>query len=218
MTPWQYICRRSRYVFPVVHGFIAANLSSASGGICEIKRPDTCNKTENLSLLSSLFFFYITWTVITSFTPWASFQPHYVAGSACAGNAGNISPSATSKATASKRSQHASRHVHHARAAMHIEIANPRWRGKRSPGKTFPAHAQPAILGIWQGAHLVLRSTPLYAAPNKCYGISLHTYDPFMLSRDNEKMSIFLYDHTLTSASDQLLYSYLWMDEFRTTH
>ena len=75
-----------------------------------------------------------------------------------------------------------------------------------------------AILGIWQGAHLVLRSTPLYAAPNKCYGISLHTYDPFMLSRDNEKMSISLYDHTLNSASDQLLYSYLWMDEFRTAH
>ena len=28
--------------------------------------------------------------------------------------------------------RHASRHVRHARAVMHVEIANPRWRGKRS--------------------------------------------------------------------------------------
>ena len=40
-------------------------------------------------------------------------------GCACAGNAGNVFP-----VTAGKRSRHASRHVHHARAVMHAGIAN----------------------------------------------------------------------------------------------
>ena len=38
----------------------------------------------------------------------------------------------TSKETASKRSRHASRHMRHARAEMHVGIAYPRWRGKPS--------------------------------------------------------------------------------------
>ena len=38
----------------------------------------------------------------------------------------------TSKETASLRPWHASRHVRHARAVMHVGIAYPRWRGKRS--------------------------------------------------------------------------------------
>ena len=43
-----------------------------------------------------------------------------------------FSPPTASKETAGKRSRHASRHVRHARAVMHVGIANPRWRGKRS--------------------------------------------------------------------------------------
>ena len=41
-------------------------------------------------------------------------------------------PPPNSKETASWRSWHASRHVRHARAVMHVGIAYPRWRGKRS--------------------------------------------------------------------------------------
>ena len=41
-------------------------------------------------------------------------------------------PSQTSKETASWRSRNASRHVRRARAFMHVGIANPRWRWKRS--------------------------------------------------------------------------------------
>ena len=41
-------------------------------------------------------------------------------------------PPSTSMETASYRSRHASRHVGHARAAMHIGIDNPQQRGKRS--------------------------------------------------------------------------------------
>ena len=48
------------------------------------------------------------------------------------GMSGTLSPPPTSKENASKRSQHASRHVRHARAVMHVGIANPRWRGKCS--------------------------------------------------------------------------------------
>ena len=48
------------------------------------------------------------------------------------GMPGTFSPTPTSKGTASLRSRHASRHLRHARAVMHVGIANPRWRGKRS--------------------------------------------------------------------------------------
>ena len=56
-------------------------------------------------------------------------QIRTIAGCACAGN---VSPPPTSKETASWRSRHASRHVRHARAVMHVGIANPQLRGKRS--------------------------------------------------------------------------------------
>ena len=65
-------------------------------------------------------------------SPWASCQIWKIAGCACAGNAGNVFPPPTSKETTTKRSRHASRHVRHARAVMHVGIAKPRWRGKRS--------------------------------------------------------------------------------------
>ena len=45
---------------------------------------------------------------------------------------GTFSPPPNVKETAGQRSQHASRHVRHARAVTHAGIANPRWRGKRS--------------------------------------------------------------------------------------
>ena len=45
---------------------------------------------------------------------------------------GTFSPPPTSKETASKRSRHQSRHVRDAHALMHVGIANPRCRGKRS--------------------------------------------------------------------------------------
>ena len=48
------------------------------------------------------------------------------------GMPGTFSPPHILKETASQRSRHASRHVRHARAVMHVGIANPRWWGKRS--------------------------------------------------------------------------------------
>ena len=48
------------------------------------------------------------------------------------GMPGTFSLPPTSKETAGQRSRHVSRHVREARAVMHVGIANPRWRGKRS--------------------------------------------------------------------------------------
>ena len=48
------------------------------------------------------------------------------------GLSGTFSPPPTPTETASLRYRHASRHVRYARALMHVGIANPRWRGKRS--------------------------------------------------------------------------------------
>ena len=45
---------------------------------------------------------------------------------------GLFSPPPNSKKTSSLRSRHASRHLRHALAVMHVGIANPRRRGKRS--------------------------------------------------------------------------------------
>ena len=47
------------------------------------------------------------------------------------GMSGTLPPPPTSKETASYRSRHSSRHVGHARAVMHVGIANPRWWRKR---------------------------------------------------------------------------------------
>ena len=80
---------------------------------------------------------------------WTSCQIRKIAGCACAGNAGNVFP-----ASASKRSRHAS--LLDARAVMHAGVANWRFPLKSVAGKTFPAfpaHAQHAILRIWQEAH-----------------------------------------------------------------
>ena len=55
---------------------------------------------------------------------WTSFQIRKTAGT--------FSPQPTSKDTTNQRSRHAPQHVREARAVMHIGIANPRWRGKRS--------------------------------------------------------------------------------------
>ena len=48
------------------------------------------------------------------------------------GMPGTLSLSLTSKETTSYRPWYASPHMRRARALMHVGIANPRWRGKRS--------------------------------------------------------------------------------------
>ena len=66
---------------------------------------------------------------------------------------GTFSPLPNSKETASSRSRHASRHARHARAVMHVEIANPRW-WENVPG--IP------------GAYAICNFTYLARAPYPC--------------------------------------------------
>ena len=68
----------------------------------------------------------VVWDVIT--LPWVSYQIRKIAGCACAGNAGHVFPHRRLQ----WKSRHASRHVRHARAVMHVGIAYPRCRGKHS--------------------------------------------------------------------------------------
>ena len=82
-------------------------------------------------LINIKLHFYIILSHWKAF-PWASCQIRKIAGCPCAGNAGNVSLPPTSKQTTSWWCWHASRHVCHARALMHVGIANPRWRGKCS--------------------------------------------------------------------------------------
>ena len=58
--------------------------------------------------------------------PWSSYQIRKIAGCACAGN---VFPASDFKGNSYLATQHASRHVRHARTVMHVGIANPRWRG-----------------------------------------------------------------------------------------
>ena len=66
---------------------------------------------------------------------WASFQIRKIARRACAGIFGNVFP-----ATLSKWSRHA-------RAMMHVGIANPRWWGKRSWYSRCMRNAQFCVSG-----------------------------------------------------------------------
>ena len=93
-------------------------------------------------------------TRCNQFNPWASCQIRKIAGCACAGNAGNVFPPPARVSDPD---------MHHGRCVTHVP-----WCMQGSPylrfplksvmGKTcpaFPAHAQPAILRIWQEAHFI---------------------------------------------------------------
>ena len=79
-----------------------------------------------------------TWRSFVQMDPLATINSTWSASSQAMdllpymGMLGTFSPPPTSHANANKRSRHASRHVCDARAVMHVGIAKPRWRGKRS--------------------------------------------------------------------------------------
>ena len=69
-----------------------------------------------------------------------------------------FSPPPTWKETASQQSRDASRHVRHARAVMHVGIANPRWRGKRSRHSRRMRNPQCYVFSKWPTICLALSS------------------------------------------------------------
>ena len=83
---------------------------------------------------------------------WASNQKRNIAGCACTGNAGNVSPLSLVS------DRHASGYLRHAHAVMHQGIVHQRFPLKSVARKTFPAfpmHMQTAILHIWSGVHIL---------------------------------------------------------------
>ena len=91
---------------------------------------------------------------------WASYQIRKLRVAHVPGMPGTFPP-----AIAGWRSRHASRHVRDARAVMHAGIANYWFPLKSVAGKTFPtfpAHAQPTLSRIWQEAHGLGESGPLF--------------------------------------------------------
>ena len=95
---------------------------------------------------------------------WASYQIGKSAACACPGNAGNVFPPPTSKETAGQRSRHASRLVRDARAVMHVGIANPRWRGKRSRHFRRMRNPQFYVTGKRPMGEWLARWPPLWVA------------------------------------------------------
>ena len=84
--------------------------------------------------------------------PWASFQIRKVAGCACAGNAGNVSPRdrLQRKPLVSDPDMHNGTCVTHVPWCMSGSLT--RGRGENVPG--IPGACAPAILCIWQEAHV----------------------------------------------------------------
>ena len=84
-------------------------------------------------------------------TAWASYQIRIIAGAHAPGMPGTFSPPP----------RISDPDMHHGTCVTHVAWCMPgsltssfllsRWRGKTFPA--FPAHAQPAILRIWQEAH-----------------------------------------------------------------
>ena len=66
-----------------------------------------------------------------------------------------------------RRSRHASRHVRHTRAVIHVEIANPRWRGKRSRHSRRMRNPQFYVSDKMpirrHGSDLIIRNSPYFS-------------------------------------------------------
>ena len=88
----------------------------------------------------------------------------------------------TSKETASKRSRHASRHVRDARAVMHVGIANPRWRGKRSRHSRRMHNPQFYVSGkrpmTQRYALYVFLHSYAYSQPTPCLQVPWQSKEP----------------------------------------
>ena len=84
-------------------------------------------------------------------TPWASYQIRKIAGCACTGNAGNVLP-AIRLQWKPPVSDHG---MHHGTCGTHVPwcMSGSLTGAVGEAFPAFPAHAQPAILCIWQEAH-----------------------------------------------------------------
>ena len=85
------------------------------------------------------------------FTPWASYQIRKIAGCACAGNAGNVSPCRRFQ----RKPLVSDPGMHHGTCVTHVPWCMSRSLtcGDRENVPGIPGACAPAILRIWQEAH-----------------------------------------------------------------
>ena len=121
------LCRQIRQQFAVGN---VRNMSPVdSSGAEKTHQAWYIHFTLNLEIITPVIEIYLEMLANGPLTRYAKLRVAHAPGMP-----GTFSPPPTSKETAGQRSQHASRHVRHARAVIHVGIANPRWRGKRFPG------------------------------------------------------------------------------------
>ena len=110
-------------------------------------------------------------------SPWTSYQIRKIARCACSGNAGNVfSRHWLQRESPVSDRQHASRHVRHARAVMHVRIANPRWRGKRSRHSRRMRNPQFYVSGT--------RPMLISRQVNEAYNLMVNTEQPVRFGVD----------------------------------
>ena len=94
-----------------------------------------------------------SWKACMTFHTWASYQIRKIAGCACAGNAGNVFP----RRRFQRKPQVSDPDMHHGTCVTHVPWCMSGSRtcgdGENVPG--IPGACAPAILRIWQEAHLV---------------------------------------------------------------
>ena len=112
------------------------------------------NKLKSMTITNiSVLYLWVSTSLLSITLPpltWASYQIRKIVDCACAGNAGNVFP-----CRRLERKQLTAGIT--ARAVMHVGIAYPRWRGKRS---RIPGARAPAILRTYL-ARCPLRDKPV---------------------------------------------------------
>ena len=109
------------------------------------------------------------------------------------GMPGTFSPPQISKEIASQRSRHASRHVRHARAVMHVGIANPWWRGNVSdiPGAWATHNFTYLVRGPCTRTPLMLRLSYYWRTRSCidcwCYGFLRRNHTKIKLDNPEQK-------------------------------
>ena len=124
----------------------------------------------------NIFFLYIydnTFTCDRFIVQWASYQIRKIAGCACAGNAGNV----FSRRRLQRKPLVSDPGMRHARSVMHVGIAYPRWRGKRSrhSRRRRTRNFTYLVRGPWSSRNICASSYPIIAVTsnvwthNQCY-------------------------------------------------
>ena len=149
----------------------------------------------NTSMICSSISLFFTWRVSND-QPWASYQIRKIAGCACAGNAGNVSP----RRQFQRKPLVSDPGMHHGTCVTHVP-----WcmsgsltcdDGENVPG--IPGACAPAILRIWQEAHI------------ECFHVLSQTVNRAWLSGKVCKLLIIVSNHSI-NYSTYCIFIYIYI-------